>query len=70
MYRHTPSYHTASEVRLMIINNELGCTQPASAPTNYQVRNGRMQNSLLSSLLCSAIDGFNEFLELCPQLVT
>ena len=25
---------------------------------NYHVCNGRMQNSLLSSLLCSAIDGF------------
>ena len=28
------------------------------ALTNYHVRNGRAQNSLLSSLLCSAIDGF------------
>ena len=28
---------------------------------NYHVRNGRMQNSLLSSLLCSAIDGFKLF---------
>ena len=28
---------------------------------NYHVRNGRIQNSLLSSLLCSAIDGFKLF---------
>ena len=28
------------------------------ALTNYQLCNGRMQNSLLSSLLCSAIDGW------------
>ena len=27
------------------------------ALTNYHVRNGRAQNSLLSSLLCSAIHG-------------
>ena len=30
----------------------------AKAVTNYYVRNGRMQNSLLFSLLCSVIDGF------------
>ena len=30
----------------------------AKAPTNYHVRNDRMQNSLLSSLLYSAVDGF------------
>jgi hypothetical protein len=28
------------------------------ALTNYHIRNGRAQNSLLFSLLCSAIDGF------------
>ena len=28
------------------------------AVANYHVRNGRVQNSLLSSLLCSANDGF------------
>ena len=33
--------------------------QFSKAVANYHVRNGRMQNSLLSSLLCSAIDGFN-----------
>ena len=32
--------------------------QTVKALTNYQVRNGHIQNSLLSSLLCSAIDGF------------
>ena len=32
--------------------------EPRKALTNYQVQNGRAQNSLLSSLLCSAIDWF------------
>ena len=32
--------------------------EPRKALTNYQVQNGRVQNSLLSSLLCSAIDWF------------
>ena len=47
---------------------ELGGTEKmllSKAVANYYIRNGRAQNSLLSSLLCSAIDWFKWSNEFC-----